>query len=126
MLKVQFLAHKLSRITGALVAGFLMVLTLSACATDESPEVPSSNGTTDPVLEQGRSVFSSNCARCHGSSGGGGAGVKLSQGRAVELHPDIATMIEVVTNGKNGMPSFGKALSEAEIEAVVRYVREVL
>ena len=103
-----------------------MVLTLSGCATEESPPVPVVGGTVDPVLEEGRGVFSSNCARCHGSAGGGGAGVKLSDGRAEELHPQIATMIDVVTNGKNAMPSFGKALSEEQIEAVARYVREVL
>lgn len=83
-------------------------------------------GEADPVLAEGREVWSAQCAKCHGAAGGGGAGVKLADGRAEELHPDVATMVEVVTEGKGAMPSFGGSLSDEEIEAVVRYVREVL
>lgn len=126
MVNSLFVANKLSPMVSSMVAAITMLLIISGCTTSEAPPVPTVNGTVDSVLEQGRNVFMSNCSRCHGSNGGGGAGIKLSEGRATELHPDIATMINVVNNGKNGMPAFGKALSEADIEAVVRYVREVL
>lgn len=117
--------HARSLLVAPLLA--LVVLVGAACSSDSSPEVPAAEGEDpDPVLVEGREVWSGQCARCHGAAGGGGAGVKLSDGRAEELHPDIASMIDVVTEGKGAMPAFGGSLSDEEIEAVVRYVREVL
>ena len=84
------------------------------------------DGTVDAVLVLGRDVYSAQCSRCHGSSGGGGTGPKLSGGEAVAKYPDIADEIAVVADGRNAMPSFAGGLSEAELEAVVRYTREVL
>ena len=43
-----------------------------------------------------------------------------------ETYPDAADQVAVVRDGRRSMPSFGGTLSEAEIEAVVRYTREVL
>lgn len=104
-----------------------MVVALAACSSGDAPEVPEgADGTRDPVLVEGRDVWSSNCSRCHGASGGGGAGPKLSHGRAEERYPDVADMVAVVTEGRNAMPSFGGSLSDEQIHAVVRYVREVL
>jgi mono/diheme cytochrome c family protein len=68
----------------------------------------------------GATVFSTNCAACHGETGHGGAG-----------GPDLTTMplaqteegaIQQVTNGGGGMPPFGGTLSEEEIENVAAYV----
>lgn len=102
-------------------------LLLGACSGGSAPEVPEgADGTKDPVLVEGREVWSDNCARCHGSSGGGGSGVKLSDGRAEELYPDVADMHAVITGGKNAMPAFGGSLSPEQIEAVAAYVRTVL
>jgi mono/diheme cytochrome c family protein len=50
----------------------------------------------------------------------------LADGRVVDRYPDIEDQIAVVTNGRGVMPSFGGALSVAEIREVVRYEREVL
>lgn len=116
------------RRSGALGAGLLVLaLALGACSQESAPEVPvGAGGTADPVLVEGRDVWSSTCSRCHGASGGGGSGVKLADGRAEELHPEVESMISVVTEGKGAMPAFGGSLTDEEIEAVVRYVREVL
>jgi len=101
-------------------------LLLASCA-GEPPEVPvGPDGTVDAVLVQGRDVYTFQCARCHGSSGGGGTGPKLSDGASVEKYPNIADAIAIVADGRNAMPSFAGGLSEAEIRAVVRYTREVL
>ncbi|MBK5223816.1 MAG: cytochrome c [Acidimicrobiia bacterium] len=109
------------------VVALAAVLALGGCSQGDSPEVPEgANGQVDAVLAEGREVWSSTCAKCHGADGGGGSGVKLADGRAEELHPQVESMIEVVTEGKGAMPSFGGSLSDEEIEAVVRYVREVL
>jgi len=108
-----------------LLALVCSVLLLGACASS-APEVPlGPDGQPDPVLSLGREVFASRCSSCHGSSGGGGTGPRLA-GKAVEKYPDIADQAAVVSDGRNSMPSFGGTLSAAEIEAVVRYTREVL
>lgn len=90
----------------------------------------------------GSQVYASNCASCHGASGGGGVGPALADGATVETFPDEAAHIEWVTNGSQsfagkpygatgkiatgGMPGFGGSLSAEEIEAVVTYEREGL
>lgn len=71
----------------------------------------------------GASLFSSNCATCHGSDGSGGVGPQLSDGKSAQAFPDVADEIQVVTNGRNGMPPFGNQLSAAEISLVVEYTR---
>jgi mono/diheme cytochrome c family protein len=58
--------------------------------------------------------------------GQGGIGPQLADGRVVDRYPNIEDQIAVVTNGRGVMPSFGGALSVAEIREVVRYEREVL
>lgn len=116
------LRHLRPRWLVALPVVALPLLT-AACAQDDPPEVPAG---ADAALEEGRDIWADSCARCHGADGGGGSGVKLSDGRAEELHPEIETMIEVISDGRGAMPSFSSSLDPDEIEAVARYVREVL
>jgi mono/diheme cytochrome c family protein len=71
----------------------------------------------------GAEIFSSRCASCHGSDGGGGIGPRLSGGAVADAYPDVADEIEVVTNGKSSMPSFEGRLTPEEIEQVVDYTR---
>jgi mono/diheme cytochrome c family protein len=105
----------------------VLLLSAVACSSGEAPEVPEgADGTADPVLVEGRDVWSSNCARCHGDSGGGGSGPQISDGKAEALYPDPADMDAVIAEGKDAMPSFGGSLTPEEIEAVTAYVREVL
>jgi mono/diheme cytochrome c family protein len=96
------------------------------CANDP-PEVPAGpDGAPDAELVLGREVYAARCASCHGESGGGGAGPSVRGERIVERYPDIADQIAVVADGRNGMPAFEDVLSPEQIEAVVRYTREVL
>lgn len=111
------------RSVSALLLGLVI---LSGCA-GEAPEVPAGpDGTRDPVLVTGREIYSDRCSSCHGSGGGGGSGPKLSDGAVVEDHPELSDTVELVRNGKGRMPAFGGTLSDDEIVAVARYVREVL
>ena len=71
----------------------------------------------------GAALYASNCARCHGSDGGGGLGPQLSDGKAAEDFPDVADQIAFVSEGEGGMPGFGDDLSPAEIRQVVEYTR---
>ena len=109
-----------------LISVFAACVILSACA-GESPEVPlGPDGQPDPELAVGRDVYSRRCANCHGADGGGGTGPKLSEGEVIETYPDPADQREVIAEGRNAMPSFSGSLSSAELDAVVRYTREVL
>jgi len=97
------------------------VSTLAACA-EEPPEVT----IDDPVLVEGRDIYGRSCASCHGSAGGGGVGSKLSEGAVNGAYPDVADQIDLVNSGRNAMPAYSDLLTAEQIEAVVRYTREVL
>ena len=110
------------------VLWFLIGVTalVAGCAAD-TPTVPlGSDGEPDPVLVAGREVWSQRCASCHGSSGGGGSGPRLSDGKVVEAFPDAADVSRLILDGIGDMPAFAGKLSDSQLEAVVRYTREVL
>ena len=79
----------------------------------------------DPELLLGREIYQARCVTCHGANGEGGTGVRLNQGRVVVAYPDPADQAEIIRAGRNRMPSFS-SLSAAEIDAVVRYTREII
>lgn len=103
------------------------VVVVGACAVGESPEVPvGADGVADPVLVRGREIYSSRCASCHGADGSGGRGPNITGSRVIDRYPDIADQIDLVVNGRGGMPAFGRTFDVDELDAVVRYTREVL
>ena len=73
----------------------------------------------------GAAIFASNCATCHGADGEGSLGPQLA-GKVAAKFPDVADQIAVVTNGRNGMPSFEGGLSKDQIQQVVEYTRTAL
>lgn len=105
----------------------IVVALLTGACSSEPPDVPAGpDGEPDPELVLGRDVWGARCDNCHGADGGGGTGSKLSDGRVVERYPDPADQAAVIRDGRNAMPSFGGQLSDDQIDAVVRYTREVL
>jgi cytochrome c oxidase cbb3-type subunit 3 len=77
--------------------------------------------TTD-VLEDGKALYRSNCAFCHGLTGGGGRGPALAQGQFV--HGSSADEIRrVIVNGVPGtnMPAF--KMEDDELDHLVAFVR---
>jgi polyvinyl alcohol dehydrogenase (cytochrome) len=71
----------------------------------------------------GEDVYRSNCARCHGEAGQGGSGPPM-EGVADRLGED--EHVEIVREGRSGMPAWEDTLTAEEIQAVVDYEREVL
>lgn len=91
---------------------------------------------------------SAGCASCHGPTGGGGVGPKLTGGEAKLTFPNVEDMIKWVNEGSSpvrgqpygdparpggqhgpasgGMPAFASQLSPEEITTVVEYVRDRL
>ncbi len=82
---------------------------------------PDSGGSAN--ASPGAALFASNCARCHGSDGGGGLGPQLSDGNVTKAFPDVSDQVVFVTKGKRNMPAFGGVLSPEEIQQVVAYTR---
>ena len=87
--------------------------------------------------EPGRTLFQAHCASCHGAAGRGDSW----RARLLFLRPgDVSSpavaslpdryLVDLVRHGgssfgKPGMPSFGFVLNDAEIEAVIQYVRSL-
>src|SRR5271170_2888892 len=74
-------------------------------------------------VEQGAEQFQANCAGCHGADGKGG-----DKGPSIATLPSVVALsevelIKIVRDGTSaGMPSFER-LGDAEITAVVGYLR---
>jgi len=95
-----------------------------------SPPPPAPRGP-----EPGRALFRAHCAGCHGGDGRG----HTWRSRLLFLRPGDLTRSEMASlddrylvdlirqggasYGKPGMPGFGFELTEAEIQALVRYLR---
>jgi mono/diheme cytochrome c family protein len=87
------------------------------------PGEGSGDGSDGEAAVSGEDVYGENCARCHGEDGQGGSGPTM-EGVADRLTED--EHVEVVRNGRAGMPAWKDTLSDDEIAAVVEYERTVL
>src|SRR4051794_24120864 len=80
-------------------------------------------GQNEQDIAEGKALFRSNCAFCHGLTGGGGRGPSLASGRL--LHGSTATEIKnVIHDGVPGttMPAFTQ-FEPAELDALATFVR---
>ena len=75
----------------------------------------------------GATIYSQNCARCHGSDGCAqtqeGRQTKAVDFTSDDWTPDADHDARRVANGKGSMPPFKNKLTTAEINAVVQYIR---
>ena len=79
---------------------------------------PPEGGSTD-----GKSIFASaGCGGCHTLAAAGSSGTVGPN--LDEAKPSLDLAIDRVTNGQGGMPSFKGQLSEAQIEAVAKFVAD--
>ncbi len=77
---------------------------------------PPAGGETD-----GKAIFASaGCGGCHTLSAAGSSGTVGPN--LDEAQPSLELAIDRVTNGQGGMPSFKGQLSEAQIQAVAKFV----
>lgn len=91
-------------------------------APAEPKEEPKPAGGAEQ-LEEGKSIFTSNCSGCHtlaDAGASGQVGPDLDQ-----LQPEEAIVETQVINGGGPMPAFKGVLSEEEIKAVSKYVSTV-
>lgn len=74
----------------------------------------------------GKAIFSENCVACHSEDLSGGIGKPLNAGSAAADKPDDE-LVQIISDGVSGtaMPQWSGRLSEAEIQAVLDYIRTV-
>lgn len=94
-----------------------------AAPAGKEPEAATEQAGGAEALEEGKTVFTTNCAGCHTLADAGSTGEvgpDLDQ-----LKPAEATVEHQVINGGGPMPAFGPILEKGEIEAVAKYVSSV-
>ena len=90
--------------------------------------------TSSALAADGKTVFASNCASCHGATGQGTPGLAPALKGSKFVTGKIADVLATVKDGRAGdqkkykefpvaMPAWGKQLSDADIKAVVDYLR---
>lgn len=125
-----------------LFASVLLACVLSGCAGGD--EVSGREGTSSEIIELGEVIYQQHCAGCHGAEGEGQAGWQSprrdgtypapphdSSGHTWH-HPDDV-LLDIIRRGgeaaygrpgfTSGMPGFGDQLTEAEIWAVLAYLK---
>lgn len=71
-------------------------------------------------------AFTRRTARCHGTTGAGGAGPSLHNSAAIKRFAFEEDDITWIENGGGVMPGFKGQLTAEQIAAVSKYVRTVL
>ena len=85
--------------------------------------------TSEEIIELGASLFAINCAHCHGRTGNGdGSVADYLKERPANLHGAAqkkapSEVYEIVTIGRDAMPSFQGELSTHERWAVAYFVK---
>ncbi len=150
---IEIRAHKVPRyfaflfyglvIWGALYIGYFLLSGWSseaefaekmAAYQQQAQEFKGSGGGTAPPAAQkseeeqqaeAGTLYGQHCAACHGAEGGGGIGPSLKDEK-YRYGRELAAVSESIKNGRpGGMPGFGNQFSEAQIEALAKYVIEL-
>jgi mono/diheme cytochrome c family protein len=130
----EVVERSLQYLTGADVnsmAAYLKSLPASASTAQELARGPE----MEQILTQGKALYDHHCADCHGAHGEGKAPAypPLAGNRALTMRAPV-NAIRVVLNGgfapgtsgnprPYGMPPFGPVLGDAEVAAVVTWLR---
>lgn len=85
-----------------------------------------SDQSRDQLVAKGATVYEKNCATCHMPGGEGIPGAFPALTGSAVVTGDINAQVELVMNGKNAMPAFGKMLKADELAQVITYTRNAL
>lgn len=84
---------------------------------------PNKTWTIDELKQRGEKVYTANCAACHQATGKGVPGAFPALDGSAVVNGPKADQINVVMNGRRGMPPWKGVLSDTEIAAVITYTR---
>ena len=101
-----------------LKAAMVIVAAFAAAATAPSQAQPSA--TTAP---DGKALFLKNCAACHQATGKGIPGAFPALAGSKFVTGDHAELATVLLKGRGGMPDFSENISDADMAAILSYVR---
>lgn len=88
-----------------------VMLALGSCVETPAPDAT------------GEEIYAQLCSRCHGPSLDGGVGPPLAAGSEASTRPD-EQLSQTISLGQGRMPSFSNSLTDEQIAAVIRYLRE--
>jgi cytochrome c oxidase subunit 2 len=104
----------------AIAAAVLAAVPASSTEDAGSPDPAPVAVATD--VETGAALFASvGCAGCHGANGQGFGIAPALRGNSFVRSP--GNIVAQILEGDGAMPPFGSALSDAEIAAIVNFVR---
>src|SRR3954454_1249826 len=107
------------RVASWIALAFALLGVLSRAHAQQSGQTSAGKSVTE-----GKQIFSTTCAACHGLDGGGGErGPDISHRPEIQRLSDKA-LIQIVHDGVPGtrMPAFG-SLGTSSIQSVIRYLR---
>ena len=117
--------QKFWSVLALLAAVFAVLFMVQATKTEGRVNVPS------PMAADTKATFDGQCAKCHGKDGR----AHTTRGRFshardltnAEWQNEVSDerLFNSVSKGKGKMPAYGKKLSEDQIDALVRYVRQL-
>ena len=84
---------------------------------------PSKVWTVDELKQRGEKVYTANCAVCHQANGKGVPGAFAALDGSAIVNGPKAAQIDILLNGKAGMPAWKATLSDTEIAAAITFTR---
>lgn len=93
--------------------------------TQENVDV-SAKLSLDELLTKGEKVYGDNCLGCHQANGEGMPPIFPALTASPVVTGDINAQADLMLNGKNSMPAFGKTLNAVDFAAVLAYTRNKL
>jgi mono/diheme cytochrome c family protein len=101
-------------------AALLLVATVGPASADAVPMVKDGKF----IMQDGEAIFKNVCQGCHmpDAKGAVGAGAYPALAGDAKLE-ESGYPVGIVIHGQKGMPPFGPFLSDAQVAAVVNYVR---
>ena len=84
---------------------------------------PNKTWTVDELAQRGEKVYAANCVACHQANGQGIPGTFPALAGSKLTNGPVGPNLDIILNGRNGMPPWKGVLSETEIAAVTTYTR---